>query len=67
MSDNWPPPILRERQNNLGWMALSPPEDVVQIGVPGGTEQEAAESYAVSRRRWQSYLDEIAAEAETTR
>ncbi|MCA1693501.1 MAG: hypothetical protein LC749_01530 [Actinobacteria bacterium] len=52
MSDPWPPPILRQRQNDLGWLALSSPEDDIHIGATGTTRQEAEESYAAHRAVW---------------
>lgn len=57
MSNPWPAPILRQRQNNLGWLALSPPEDELRVGTIGSTRQEAAESYAKHRAVWQSLSD----------
>jgi len=52
MTSAWPPPILRQRQNDLGWLALSPPEDDIRIGVTGATKQEAESSYAARRAVW---------------
>jgi hypothetical protein len=53
MSTPWPAPILRQRQNDLGWLALSPPEDPLRIGVTGRTKQEAEATYAARRAAWQ--------------
>jgi len=54
MSTPWPAPILRQRQNDLGWLALSPPQDPLRIGTTGGTRQEAEASYAARRAIWQA-------------
>ena len=44
---------MRQRQNDLGWLALSSPEDDIRIGATGTTRQEAEESYAAHRAVWQ--------------
>lgn len=50
-------PILRQRQNDLGWLALSPPDDEFRVGATGSTRQEAEESYAKHRAAWQALRD----------
>lgn len=57
VSTSWPPPVLRQRHNNLGWLALSPPEDVFRIGVTGGTEEEAMAAYNECRAAYQLWLE----------
>jgi len=62
MSAPWPAPVLRERQDDLGWLALSPPEDDIRIGVTGATKQEAEASYAERRAVWQALREAREAE-----
>lgn len=57
MSNPWPAPILRQRKNNLGWLALSPPEDELRVGTTGDIRQEAEASYAHHRAVWQALID----------
>ena len=57
MSNPWPAPHLRQRQNDLGWLALSPPEDELRVGTTGSTRQEAEASYASHRAAWQALRD----------
>ena len=57
MSETWPAPELLERDGDLGWLAMSAPEDVIHIGVVGATVEEARDHYEVRRRFWAMLAD----------
>jgi hypothetical protein len=58
MIETWPAPELRERQNGLGWLALSAPDDLIHIGVTAGTAAEAKELYEQKRHYWATLAQE---------
>jgi len=51
-AETWPRPELRERAHGLGWLALSPSDDVIHIGVTAPTAELAAELYERKREYW---------------
>lgn len=56
----WPKPILQERANDLGWLALSPIEDAeVRIGVEGKTADEAIATYEQYRAFWWGHMHPV--------
>lgn len=45
-------PVLIERANNMGWLALTPPDSPWRIGVLGADATDAREHFAEALGRW---------------
>ena len=56
-------PCLVERQCG-GWLALSPPDAILRIGVVGDTEQEAREKFIAALMSWEEILETTAGSSE---